>query len=47
MHVSALRLSEPEDLRDLVWMPGEFTWSHGGTAVGLIPTRYVGTTASA
>jgi type VI secretion system protein ImpE len=47
MHVSALRLSEPEDLRDLVWMPGEFTWSHGGTAVGLIPTRYVGSAAAA
>jgi protein involved in temperature-dependent protein secretion len=39
MHVSALRLSEPEDLRDLVWMPAEFTWSNGGSAVGLIPTR--------
>ena len=47
MHVSALRLSEPEDLRDLVWMPGEFTWSNGGTAVGLIPTRYVGSAAAA
>ena len=46
MHVSALRLTEPEDLRDLVWMPGEFTWSNGGTAVGLIPTRYVGSAAA-
>jgi type VI secretion system protein ImpE len=47
MHVSALRLTEPEDLRDLVWMPGEFTWSNGGTAVALIPTRYVGSAAAA
>ena len=47
MHVSALRLSEPEDLRDLVWMPGEFTWSNGGTAVGLVPTRYVGSALAA
>lgn len=41
VHVRALRLSPPEDLRDLVWLAGEFTWSNGGTAVGLIPTRYV------
>jgi type VI secretion system protein ImpE len=47
MHVSALRLTEPEDLRDLVWMPGEFTWSNGGTAVGLVPTRYVGSALAA
>ncbi len=47
MHVSALRLSGPEDLRDLVWMPGEFTWSNGGTAVGLVPTRYVGSALAA
>ena len=46
MHVSALRLSAPEDLRDLVWIPGEFTWTNGGTAVGLIPTRYVGSAAA-
>jgi type VI secretion system protein ImpE len=47
LHVSALRLDEPEDLRDLVWMPAEFTWSNGGSAVGLIPTRYVGSAAAA
>jgi type VI secretion system protein ImpE len=46
IHVSALRLSAPEDLRDLVWIPGDFTWSNGGSAVGLIPTRYAGTAAA-
>ena len=46
MHVSALRLDEPEDLRDLVWMPAEFTWSNGGSAIGLILTRYVGSAAA-
>lgn len=46
-HVSALRLGPPEDLRDLVWAPGEFTWTNGGTAVGLIPARYVGSATAA
>lgn len=46
MHVSALRLGAPEDLRDLVWIAGEFAWSNGGTAVGLIPTRYVDSAAA-
>jgi type VI secretion system protein ImpE len=38
--VAEIRIEEPEDLRDLVWMPAEFKWSNGGDAVGLIPTRY-------
>ena len=46
-HVSALKLSAPEDLRDLVWIPGEFTWTNGGAAVGLVPTRYPGSAAAA
>ena len=37
----------PADLRDTVWMPVSLTWSNGGEAVGFIPTRYPGTTASA
>ena len=32
----------PADLRDQVWMPANFTWSNGGTAIGFIPTRYPG-----
>ena len=31
-----------EDLRDLVWLPAQFTWVNGGDAYGLIPTRYPG-----
>ena len=38
--ISQLNLSEPEDLRDLAWMPAQFVWSNGGDAVGFIPTRY-------
>ncbi|MEM1436265.1 MAG: type VI secretion system accessory protein TagJ [Pseudomonadota bacterium] len=45
-HVQRIQIEPPEDLRDLVWLPATFTWSNGGEAVGLIPTRYPGTTAS-
>ena len=33
----------PADLRDLVWLPAEFTWANGGEAFGFIPSRYAGT----
>ena len=29
-------------MRDLVWMPAQFTWTNGGESSGLIPTRYPG-----
>jgi type VI secretion system protein ImpE len=41
-HIANLTVEKPEDLRDLVWMPAQFTWINGGQAVGLIPTRYPG-----
>lgn len=41
-----LLIDEPADLRDLVWVPANFTWTNGGQAVGLIPTRYPGSHAS-
>jgi type VI secretion system protein ImpE len=40
--ISAIDLEEPSDLRDVVWMPAQFTWINGGAASGLIPTRYPG-----
>jgi type VI secretion system protein ImpE len=36
----------PEDLRDLVWLPARFLWANEGEAVGMIPTRYVGSERS-
>ncbi len=45
--IKSLRIEEPVDLRDLVWLPGQFTWTNGGGAVGLIPTRYPGSEADA
>ena len=44
---TAIRITPPEDLRDLVWLPAEFTWANGGEATGFIPTRYPGSEAAA
>jgi type VI secretion system protein ImpE len=40
--IRIIKISPPEDLRDLVWLPARFVWTNGGEAVGLIPTRYPG-----
>lgn len=45
--VREIRIEAPADLRDTVWMPAYFTWANGGESVGLIPTRYPGSHASA
>lgn len=45
--LSALTIEAPADLRDAVWMPAHFVFENGGESVGLIPTRYVGSEASA
>jgi len=44
--ISRIDIEEPEDLRDLVWMPAHFAWENGGEVVGLIPTRYPGSESS-
>jgi type VI secretion system protein ImpE len=41
--IAAIDIEPPEDLRDLVWIPGHFSWANGGQAIGLIPVRYPGT----
>ncbi len=38
--IRAIQLEAPADLRDLVWMPAQFTWRNGGETVGFIPSRY-------
>jgi type VI secretion system protein ImpE len=45
--IASIELQEPADLRDLVWLPAQFTWSNGGQAVGFIPTRYAGSESAA
>jgi type VI secretion system protein ImpE len=44
---SKVVIEAPADLRDLVWMPAQFHFANGGEAVGVIPTRYPGSEASA
>lgn len=44
--IATITVEPPADLRDQVWMPARFTWINQGTAIGFIPTRYPGTTAS-
>ena len=44
--IRQIKLEAPVDARDLVWMPAQFTWSNGGEALGLIPTRYPGSERS-
>ncbi|QPK63339.1 virulence protein SciE type [Methylomonas sp. LL1] len=40
--ISKIEIEAPTDLRDLVWLPAQFTWANGGSAFGLIPSRYPG-----
>lgn len=41
-NIKRITLEPPADLRDMVWAPAYFEWANGGEGVGLIPTRYVG-----
>ncbi|MBI5384365.1 MAG: virulence protein SciE type [Verrucomicrobia bacterium] len=45
--VQKIESEKPSDLRDLVWMPVQFTWTNGGSVPGHIPVRYPGTEESA
>ena len=40
--IHELLIEAPSDLRDLVWIPANFTWTNGGQVGWLIPTRYPG-----
>jgi type VI secretion system protein ImpE len=44
--IRSITLEPPEDLRDLVWAPAQFTWANGGETVGFIPSRYPGSSAA-
>lgn len=41
-NIAKLTISAPDDLRDLVWIPVEFTWTNGGESIGFLPSRYAG-----
>jgi type VI secretion system protein ImpE len=44
--IREIHMESPVDLRDVVWMPAQFSWANEGQAVGLIPTRYCGSESS-
>ena len=39
-NIKKIEIEKPTDMRDLVWLPANFTWANGGELVALIPTRY-------
>ncbi len=41
--IQKVEMPKPSDLRDLVWMPAQFTWTNGGSVPGHIPARYPAT----
>ena len=40
--ISKIVIEAPEDLRDFVWLPAQFTWENEGQTIGFIPARYPG-----
>jgi type VI secretion system protein ImpE len=44
--IKRIQIEPPVCVRDLVWTVASFVWSNGGTAAGLIPTRYSGSETS-
>lgn len=44
--IARIDIEPPKDLRDLVWLPAQLTFTNGGSAVALIPTRYPGSERS-
>jgi len=41
-NIAEMSFSEPEDLRDLVWLPVQIKWVNDGNSIGFMPTRYPG-----
>ena len=38
--IKTIRTEKPTDLRDLIWLPAEVTWSNAGQNMVMIPARY-------
>jgi type VI secretion system protein ImpE len=43
--IKEIRIDQPVNLRDVIWIPATFVWGNQGQAAGLIPTRYPGSEA--
>lgn len=46
MAIKRIQIEPPADLRDLIWIPTQFTFVNGGEATSLIPVRYPDSEAS-
>ena len=44
--LSKVVIEAPTDLRDLVWLPAHLSFSNGGEALAMLPTRYPGSELS-
>lgn len=44
--IASLTIEAPEDLRDIVWIPAQFSWANGGQSIALLPVRYPDTQSS-
>jgi type VI secretion system protein ImpE len=44
--IRRIEFDKPADVRDLVWLPAQFTWTNDGQAMGLVPVRYPGSERS-
>lgn len=44
--ISSIRIEEPCDLRDFVWIPSTIQFSNGGEMPALLPSRYPGSEAA-
>ena len=44
--LSSIKIEDPVDLRDRVWLPANISFANGGEAIAMIPTRYPGSQAS-
>jgi len=44
--LSRVSIDAPTDLRDHVWLPAQISFSNGGEAIAMIPTRYPGSQSS-
>lgn len=44
--LASLRIEEPSDLRDAVWLPANLTFANSGEVIALLPVRYPGSEQS-
>jgi type VI secretion system protein ImpE len=44
--LSRVSIELPTDLRDMVWLPAQLSFSNGGEQIAMLPTRYAGSEKS-